>query len=402
MTDLLLRLRLLGLALALGLCAAPCLRNCRCAAAARARRRCVIRGTDLQRRLHRRRGQQRPGHRRRGRAAHSTASAPPACRAARRSPPVTEQMRQQALDSLIEERVILTYARDSGMRVDDAEIDRAVQSVAAQNQLTLAQLRERLRADGIDYARFRTNLRDQILMERVREREVGQRTRVLDADIDKYLAERNAVNATRCRAEHRADPGHRARRRQPRGAGAASGAGRRGAGARARRRGLRRRGARGVGRRQSCPRRRDRPAPGVAAARPVRRAGARPAARRGVAHGAAQRRRPACAEADRAARQQRRARHADAGAPHPAAPVGAAQRRGGAAAAVRHARANRTRQQQLREPGAPVLRGRLGRPGRRPRLGQPRRLRARVRGGDEPPRVSAAFRSRWYRASACT
>jgi peptidyl-prolyl cis-trans isomerase SurA len=110
-------------------------------------------------------------------------------------PPVTEQMRQQALETLVEERVILTYARDSGMRVDDSELDRAVQSVAAQNQLTLPQLRERLRVDGIDYARFRANLRDQILMERVREREVGQRTRVLEADIDKYLAERNAIGA---------------------------------------------------------------------------------------------------------------------------------------------------------------------------------------------------------------
>jgi peptidyl-prolyl cis-trans isomerase SurA len=110
-------------------------------------------------------------------------------------PPVTEQMRAQALESLIEERVILTYARDSGLRVEDSDVDRAVQSVAAQNQFTLPQLRDRLRADGIDYARFRTNLRDQILMERVREREVGQRTRVLDTDIDKYLAERNAVGS---------------------------------------------------------------------------------------------------------------------------------------------------------------------------------------------------------------
>ncbi len=110
-------------------------------------------------------------------------------------PPANEQMRQQALDALVEERVIMTYARESGMRVDDSEVDRAVQSVAQQNQLTQAQLRERLRAEGIDFARFRANLRDQILLERVREREVGQRTRVLDADIDKYLADRNAISA---------------------------------------------------------------------------------------------------------------------------------------------------------------------------------------------------------------
>jgi peptidyl-prolyl cis-trans isomerase SurA len=107
-------------------------------------------------------------------------------------PPVTDQLRQQALDSLIEERVLLTYARDSGVRVDDSEIDRAVQSIAAQNKLTLPQLRERVAAEGMDYARFRTTLRDQILLERVREREVGQRTRVTEAEIDKFLAERTA------------------------------------------------------------------------------------------------------------------------------------------------------------------------------------------------------------------
>ena len=110
-------------------------------------------------------------------------------------PPLTDQLRQQALESLIEERVLLTYARDSGMRVDDNEIDRAVQTIAAQNQLTLPQLRERLRSEGLDYSRFRANLRDQILLERVREREVGQRTRVTDAEIDKYLAERHAGSA---------------------------------------------------------------------------------------------------------------------------------------------------------------------------------------------------------------
>jgi peptidyl-prolyl cis-trans isomerase SurA len=47
-------------------------------------------------------------------------------------------------------------------------------------------------AEGMDYARFRTTLRDQILLERVREREVGQRTRVTEAEIDKFLAERAA------------------------------------------------------------------------------------------------------------------------------------------------------------------------------------------------------------------
>jgi peptidyl-prolyl cis-trans isomerase SurA len=101
--------------------------------------------------------------------------------------PAEEVLRQQVLDALIEERAILTHAREGGGKVDDPELDRAVQAVAAQNQLSVEQLRERLKDEGLDYARYRANLRDQILVERTREREVGQRTRVTDAEIDRYI-----------------------------------------------------------------------------------------------------------------------------------------------------------------------------------------------------------------------
>jgi peptidyl-prolyl cis-trans isomerase SurA len=114
-----------------------------------------------------------------------------AARTGARLPPEAE-LRQQAFDALIDERVIVTTARDSGMRVDEPDIDRAVQTIAAQNQLTVDVLRQRLAAEGIDYGRFRANLRDQILMERMREREVYQRIRISDEDIDRGLAERRA------------------------------------------------------------------------------------------------------------------------------------------------------------------------------------------------------------------
>ncbi len=104
------------------------------------------------------------------------------------SVPAPEALRQQALDGLIEERVIVTHARDQGWRIDEAEIDRAVQSVAAQNQMTLEQLRERLQIEGLDLTRFRAQLRDQIEVERTREREVIARIVVTDEDIDRALA----------------------------------------------------------------------------------------------------------------------------------------------------------------------------------------------------------------------
>ncbi|MEP7138203.1 MAG: peptidylprolyl isomerase [Caldimonas sp.] len=106
-------------------------------------------------------------------------------------PPAT--LRKQVLDSLIDERVLVTHAREDGTRVDEPELDRAVANVAAQNQLTVAQLRERLRKEGQPYAKFRSNIRDQMMVERVREREVSNRIRITDAEIDDLLDKRRAA-----------------------------------------------------------------------------------------------------------------------------------------------------------------------------------------------------------------
>ncbi|RQP22371.1 peptidylprolyl isomerase [Piscinibacter terrae] len=112
-------------------------------------------------------------------------------------PPAAE-LRQQVLDALIDERVQVTHARENGQRVDDAELDRAVANVAAQNQITLTQLRQRLTAEGMDFTRFRNNIRDQIMIERIREREVQGRIKVTEAEIDALLDKQRAQagNAT--------------------------------------------------------------------------------------------------------------------------------------------------------------------------------------------------------------
>jgi peptidyl-prolyl cis-trans isomerase SurA len=112
-----------------------------------------------------------------------------------RLPPEPE-LRRQLLDALIDERVMISTARESGMRVDEGEIDRAVQSIAAQNQISLPVLRERLRAEGTDYGRFRANVRDQIMIERLREREVYRRINISEDDIDRFLAEQRAAAGT--------------------------------------------------------------------------------------------------------------------------------------------------------------------------------------------------------------
>jgi peptidyl-prolyl cis-trans isomerase SurA len=107
--------------------------------------------------------------------------------------PPGEVLRKQVVDALIDERVLVTYARDSGVKVDEAELDRAVSSVAANNRVTLTELRRRLQAEGIEFSRFRNSLRDQILVERVREREVQARIRVSDADIDKLIEQQRGA-----------------------------------------------------------------------------------------------------------------------------------------------------------------------------------------------------------------
>lgn len=112
-----------------------------------------------------------------------------------RLPPEAE-LRRQVLDALIDERVIITNARESGLRVEEAEIDRAVQNIAAQNQINMEVLRQRLAAEGMDYARFRATLRDQIMIERMREREVYRRIQISDEEVDKILDEERArINA---------------------------------------------------------------------------------------------------------------------------------------------------------------------------------------------------------------
>jgi peptidyl-prolyl cis-trans isomerase SurA len=116
-------------------------------------------------------------------------------RAAGNRPPAGDALRTMVVEALIEDRVVLTHARESGLRIDEAELDRAVQAVMANNRLTLPQLQARLREDGIDYARFRANLREQLMVERMREREVLPRIRVGDAEIEKFLDEQRATAA---------------------------------------------------------------------------------------------------------------------------------------------------------------------------------------------------------------
>lgn len=106
--------------------------------------------------------------------------------------PPREELARQVLENLIAERAQLQVAREAGLKVDDAQVDLAEQNVARQNQIDVPQLRRRLAQEGIGYAAFREDLRRQLLLQRVRDREVESRVRITDAEIDQFLREQQA------------------------------------------------------------------------------------------------------------------------------------------------------------------------------------------------------------------
>lgn len=108
--------------------------------------------------------------------------------------PAPDELRRQVLERLINERAQLQMARETGIRVDDAAIDLAEQTIARQNQVDVAELRARMAKDGVDTVRFRSQLRDQILLSRLHEREIESRIRVSDTDVDHALEEQQANN----------------------------------------------------------------------------------------------------------------------------------------------------------------------------------------------------------------
>lgn len=115
--------------------------------------------------------------------------------AQRQSLPPQDELRRRVLERLINERAQLQVAADKGVRIEVDAVDATEQAIARQNQITVAQLRERVARDGMTPAQFRRQLRDQLILQRLHEREVEARMRITDADIDRYLAEQQgAVN----------------------------------------------------------------------------------------------------------------------------------------------------------------------------------------------------------------
>ncbi len=106
--------------------------------------------------------------------------------------PPQDVLERQMLERVIMDRVQVQYARDTGMLVDDVQLDQALGRIAANNKMDGQQFRQALEKDGIEYAKFREEIRSEMLMVRLREREVDSKLVISDGEIDNYLANQPA------------------------------------------------------------------------------------------------------------------------------------------------------------------------------------------------------------------
>ncbi|WP_231409313.1 peptidylprolyl isomerase [Ralstonia solanacearum] len=103
--------------------------------------------------------------------------------------PARADLLGEVLEQLILERVQAQTAKESGIRVSDADVDRAVESVAQRNNLSVPQLKSKLAQSGLAYDKYREDLRQEILLARLRDREVDSKVQVFDGEIDNFLAQ---------------------------------------------------------------------------------------------------------------------------------------------------------------------------------------------------------------------
>lgn len=103
-------------------------------------------------------------------------------------PPPRPVFERQLLDRMIIDRAQIQFAKENGLRVDDAELDRALGRIAEDNKIPPAQLRAAVEKDGVPFARFREDIRGQIMMARLREREVDDKIVITESEIDNMLA----------------------------------------------------------------------------------------------------------------------------------------------------------------------------------------------------------------------
>lgn len=103
--------------------------------------------------------------------------------------PAMEALRAQVLERLVTETAVKQRAKELGIRIDEQMVSAYIEQIARNNQLTVEQLRERLRGEGVSFGQFRQQIRDEITLQRLREREVDSKIEIPESEVDAYLAE---------------------------------------------------------------------------------------------------------------------------------------------------------------------------------------------------------------------
>jgi peptidyl-prolyl cis-trans isomerase SurA len=106
--------------------------------------------------------------------------------------PSNEILQKQLLERMIIDRVQTQLAREMGMEIDDAQLDQAIARIAAGNRLSLDQFKDALKKDGLEFKRFREEIRSEMMIGRLREREVDNRVTVSEPEVDLWLANQQA------------------------------------------------------------------------------------------------------------------------------------------------------------------------------------------------------------------
>ena len=115
--------------------------------------------------------------------------------------PPRDVLERQVLESLIMLRLQVQRAKDTGIRVSDADIDQAMQRVATSNKMTVDQMRSSLAQQNMSYEDFRNHLRDQILVQRLQQRAVQNQVNVSDSEVDILLAS-NSLKSGEVHLQH--------------------------------------------------------------------------------------------------------------------------------------------------------------------------------------------------------
>ena len=122
--------------------------------------------------------------------------------------PDGQTLQHQVLQRLIMERVQRHEADRLGIRVDDAQVDQATQAIAARNKIGVDQLRKEIEKSGLSWESYRKSLRDEIRMDRLRQRAVDSTIVISDAEVDAFLRDqrRNPAFAAQTQAESQPQP----------------------------------------------------------------------------------------------------------------------------------------------------------------------------------------------------